>query len=219
MQECLGGLPTLERIGITMSESFRLYVAAYQHRHVWKEVWKLIKPILSVQIIKDVEHFVSMRPMDCQSMVSIVRYGTCKPPAGSDMHAAFWGILPPPPSVIASDSNSTISPSDSASVASASMASRSVMYSNVDITEGITEANVFDVGSNRHAALALAASRTLQNVRRSRSTHKQIQTSRSQTQPQTPVELPPVESPPVDGQVDDQVDDQVEVQAATELYM
>ena len=213
-----------------MSESFRLYVAAYQHRHVWKEVWKLIKPILSVQIIKDVEHFVSMKPMDCQSMVSIVRYGTCKPPVGSDMHATFGGLLlsqpstatNTTPSVIESDSNSTISPSDSASVASASVASRSVMYSNVDITEGIIEG----AGSNRHAALALAASRTLQNVRRSRSTHKQIQASRSQTQTQTPVESPPVESPPVESppvespSVESPVNDQVEVQVEeSELYM
>ena len=65
-----------------MNEVFRLYVAAYQHRPVWKEVWKLVKPILSTQIIKDVEAFTNIHPMDCYSTVSVILYGTSVPPDG-----------------------------------------------------------------------------------------------------------------------------------------
>ena len=50
--KCLVSMPGLERMGMTMNDVFRLYVAAYQHKEIWKDVWKLIKPILSTQIIK-----------------------------------------------------------------------------------------------------------------------------------------------------------------------
>ena len=45
-------MPGLERMGMTMNDVFRLYVASYQNKDIWKDVWKLVKPILSTQIIK-----------------------------------------------------------------------------------------------------------------------------------------------------------------------
>lgn len=73
----------IERISITMNEVFRLYVASYQYKGVWKDVWKLVKPILSVQIIKDVEVFVQMNEMDSYSTASIMLYGSSEPPHGA----------------------------------------------------------------------------------------------------------------------------------------
>lgn len=80
---CLVSLPAIERMGISMNEVFRLYVASYQHRVVWKEVWKLIKPVLSTQIIKDVEVFTNSHDMDCLSVSSVILYGYSKPPLGT----------------------------------------------------------------------------------------------------------------------------------------
>ena len=37
----------------------QLYVAAYQGPGVWKEAWKHLCGVISVQIIRDVEAFVS----------------------------------------------------------------------------------------------------------------------------------------------------------------
>ena len=66
-----------------MNEVFRLYVAAYQYKAVWKDVWKLVKPILSVQIIKDVEVFIHLNPMDSYSTASVILYGSSTPPHGA----------------------------------------------------------------------------------------------------------------------------------------
>jgi hypothetical protein len=40
----------------------QLYVAAYQSVLVWKEVWKHLVGVISVQIIRDVEAFVAKNP-------------------------------------------------------------------------------------------------------------------------------------------------------------
>lgn len=77
---CLCNLPTVERENMTMNEVFRLYVAAYQHRNIWKEIWKQIKPILSTQIIKDVEQYVYKFPIDSNSVACVILFGTRIPP-------------------------------------------------------------------------------------------------------------------------------------------
>lgn len=41
----------------------QLYVAAYQPQAVWKEAWKHLIGVISVQIIRDVEAFVATRPI------------------------------------------------------------------------------------------------------------------------------------------------------------
>lgn len=40
----------------------QLYVASYQAPHIWKESWKHLVGVISVQIIRDVEGFVVRRP-------------------------------------------------------------------------------------------------------------------------------------------------------------
>lgn len=37
----------------------KLYVAAYQIKSIWKQLWTSIYPVISPQIIRDVETFVS----------------------------------------------------------------------------------------------------------------------------------------------------------------
>ncbi len=40
----------------------QLYVASYQAPSIWKEAWKHVVGVISVQIIRDVEAFVAKRP-------------------------------------------------------------------------------------------------------------------------------------------------------------
>lgn len=40
----------------------QLYVAAYQAPFIWKEAWKHLVGVISVQIIRDVEGFVASHP-------------------------------------------------------------------------------------------------------------------------------------------------------------
>ncbi len=40
----------------------QLYVAAYQAPAIWKEAWKHLVGVISVQIIRDVEGFVAREP-------------------------------------------------------------------------------------------------------------------------------------------------------------
>jgi hypothetical protein len=40
----------------------QLYVAAYQAPPIWKEAWKHVVGVISVQIIRDVEAFVARHP-------------------------------------------------------------------------------------------------------------------------------------------------------------
>ena len=56
---------------------------------MWKHVWKMIRPMLSVQIIKDVEKFTSTYTIDHESVVSVLLYGTSTPPPGSSMGKAI----------------------------------------------------------------------------------------------------------------------------------
>lgn len=43
-----------------MRQVLQLYVAAYQPASIWKEAWKHLSGVISVQIIRDVEAFVSV---------------------------------------------------------------------------------------------------------------------------------------------------------------
>ena len=84
---CLASFPVLERSGLTMNETLRLYIASYQQKTIWKNIWKSIKPLLSIQIIKDVEHFTSTNKMDHSSVISILLYGTSVPPHNCNFQA------------------------------------------------------------------------------------------------------------------------------------
>lgn len=82
---CLVSFPALERAGLTMNDTLRLYIAAYQQKHIWKQVWKSVRPMLSIQIIKDVEKFVNSHAIDHESVISVILYGTSVPPVGASL--------------------------------------------------------------------------------------------------------------------------------------
>lgn len=44
------------------AQILQLYVAAYQAPTIWKEVWKHLVGVISVQIIRDLESFVARCP-------------------------------------------------------------------------------------------------------------------------------------------------------------
>jgi hypothetical protein len=55
------------------SQILQLYVAAYQAPAIWKEAWKHLVGVISVQIIRDVETFVAKNPFaDAEVMRFVV---------------------------------------------------------------------------------------------------------------------------------------------------
>lgn len=61
-RSCFQCFPVSHAQRMTLSQVLQLYVAAYQAPSVWKESWKHLCGVISVQIIRDVESFVSARP-------------------------------------------------------------------------------------------------------------------------------------------------------------
>lgn len=43
----------------SLEQILQLYVAAYQSPVIWKDAWKYLAGVISVQIIRDVEGFVT----------------------------------------------------------------------------------------------------------------------------------------------------------------
>jgi len=60
--ECFKSFPVSHVQRMTFAQILQLYVAAYQTQSVWKELWKHLIGVISVQIIRDVETFVSTTP-------------------------------------------------------------------------------------------------------------------------------------------------------------
>ena len=50
------------KLTLNFCQILQLYVAAYQPASIWKEAWKHLSGVISVQIIRDVETFVAMHP-------------------------------------------------------------------------------------------------------------------------------------------------------------
>lgn len=63
----------VKRILCKMAQVLKLYVAAYQVRSIWKQIWTSIYPVISPQIIRDVETFVSSVPFAVEPFVRILR--------------------------------------------------------------------------------------------------------------------------------------------------
>ena len=58
-KECFGSFPVTHVQRMTLSQILQLYVSAYQAPGVWKEVWKHVVGVISVQIVRDVDQFVA----------------------------------------------------------------------------------------------------------------------------------------------------------------
>ena len=55
-------LPAILILPLSFAQILQLYVAAFQAPCCWKEVWKSLVGVISVQIIRDVETFVVKHP-------------------------------------------------------------------------------------------------------------------------------------------------------------
>ena len=60
--ECFKSFSLEQKQKLKLNDILHLDVASYQH--TWKTIWKLIFPVLSIQIIKDVEYFVKHTPIN-----------------------------------------------------------------------------------------------------------------------------------------------------------
>ena len=69
---CFDGFSMEHKHRLRLNDLLHLYVAAYQAPSAWKEVWKLVFPVLSIQIIRDVEAFVSGSPFDFTAVMGIL---------------------------------------------------------------------------------------------------------------------------------------------------
>ena len=74
--ECLVGvLPQTQLNALNLSDMLHLYVAAYQHPAVWKDVWTAKLQTLSHVLVKEVEAFVARRPFNHAEIISILVSG------------------------------------------------------------------------------------------------------------------------------------------------
>lgn len=70
--ECMNAFPVTQLNAMRLNNLLHLYVCAYQHPLVWKEVWKELVPLLSHQVIRDVETFTAKRPFNFAAILGIL---------------------------------------------------------------------------------------------------------------------------------------------------
>ena len=68
--ECFKSFSLEQRQKLKLNDILHLYMASYQP--TWKAIWKMIFPVLSIQIIKDVEHFVANNPINHFKVTSLL---------------------------------------------------------------------------------------------------------------------------------------------------
>ena len=61
-RECFQSFPVTHVQKMTLSQILQLYLAAYQAQGIWREAWKQLVGVISVQIIRDAEAFVATHP-------------------------------------------------------------------------------------------------------------------------------------------------------------
>jgi hypothetical protein len=70
--ECMGAFPMSVMAGMMLNDMLHMYVCAYQSPLVWKEAWKHIAPMLSHQVIRDVETFTQKNPFRFDRILDIM---------------------------------------------------------------------------------------------------------------------------------------------------
>jgi hypothetical protein len=75
-KNCFTSYASISSNRFTMTDVLRMYVAAYQLPSMWKQLWKLVDPVMSTQISKDVESFVLQHPFAKASFVDILKTST-----------------------------------------------------------------------------------------------------------------------------------------------
>lgn len=72
MRTCFRAFPHRNLREMTILKYMQLYLAAYQHPDLWKECWTQIYPLLSYQVIRDVEEFVKITPFNNEAFIQII---------------------------------------------------------------------------------------------------------------------------------------------------
>lgn len=72
IRTCFRAFPQKNARELTLLKYMQLYMAAYQHNDLWKECWKAVYPLLSYQVIKDVEEFVKQNAFNQQAFIDIM---------------------------------------------------------------------------------------------------------------------------------------------------
>ena len=85
---CFDGFAYEHKVRLRLNDLLHLFISAYQNQSVWKNLWKLVFPVLSIQIIRDVEAFVWRVPFPARAVLGTM----------FEMHD-------PPPSIPASPSS------------------------------------------------------------------------------------------------------------------
>ena len=73
--ECLGAFPVTQLNSMLLNDLLHMYVCSYQNTLIWKDVWKMLVPLLSHQVIRDVETFVQKRPFNFAAVLHIMNCG------------------------------------------------------------------------------------------------------------------------------------------------
>ena len=70
--ECMGAFPATQLNSMMLNDLLHMYVCAYQNPLVWKDIWKQLVPLLSHQVIRDVETFTLRRRFNFDSVLKIL---------------------------------------------------------------------------------------------------------------------------------------------------
>jgi hypothetical protein len=70
--ECMGAFPVMQLNSLRLNDVLHLYVCAYQNIAIWKDIWKQLIPLLSHQVIRDVETFVQRRVFNHDAVLNIL---------------------------------------------------------------------------------------------------------------------------------------------------
>lgn len=70
--ECMNAFPAVQLNSMKLNDLLHIYVCAYQNPHVWKDIWKQLVPLLSHQVIRDVEAFTNRRRFNFESVLKIL---------------------------------------------------------------------------------------------------------------------------------------------------
>ena len=66
-------LPPNSVAEMSILTAMQLYICAYQQKEIWTKCWTYIYPVLSTQVIKDVEDFVTSTPVNEAKLLSLIK--------------------------------------------------------------------------------------------------------------------------------------------------
>ena len=71
-EKCFNSFSMQQTAKLRLNDLLHLYLAAFQADGSWKQVWKSLFPVLSIQIIRDVESFVQAHPINHEHVMRMV---------------------------------------------------------------------------------------------------------------------------------------------------